>query len=186
MTISLFKERKQMSDKVKHFYYKITYPFRNVYRNIKRIISWIPVLWNNYDWDYSYFLDVMRFKLEKMHDFYTSDAAISSSSSTVAKDIKLAINLIKRIDENIYTDKMREDHDKKWGKLRLEFKKNEDNPHLSTAVFSRSKFDENNKKMVKQEREEFRAIYEYGEKMINQDIEYLFRHIAKNLRSWWD
>lgn len=172
--------------KTADFFNKVVYPFRNIYVNIKRIISWIPILWNNYDWDYIYFLDVMKFKLEKMYTFYTSGSAYSISSSPIAKDIKLAIVLINRIDKNSYVDKMHEDHDEKWGKLKLEFRKTEDNPHLSTLVFSRSKLDKNARKMVEQERKEFKAIYEHGERMLNQDIEYLFKHIAKNLRRWWD
>lgn len=49
----------------------------NFIRKIKNIISWLPILWKDEDFDYSYFLYIVEFKLNKIadhmekHNFHT-------------------------------------------------------------------------------------------------------------------
>jgi hypothetical protein len=51
--------------KVKYWFldkwYYITNPFYRIYR----ILSWIPILWDNYDWDWTRIFAVLEFKLRR-------------------------------------------------------------------------------------------------------------------------
>lgn len=39
---------------------------RNLAAKIKRIVSWLPILWADRDWDHSFLLEIMAFKLRRM------------------------------------------------------------------------------------------------------------------------
>lgn len=47
-------------------YHTFISPVKRIYRYIKRLIKWIPFLWNNEDWDSFYLLEVIRLKLEEL------------------------------------------------------------------------------------------------------------------------
>lgn len=43
---------------------------KNLIWNIKNLIRWIPVLWNNKHWDYTFLYEVIAFKLTLMIENY--------------------------------------------------------------------------------------------------------------------
>jgi hypothetical protein len=63
--------------------------------NIKNIAEWVPVLWNNWDWDYGRLLDIMVFKLERMSKFFGTDAIVGDKLKTKA-EIQQCIFLINK------------------------------------------------------------------------------------------
>ena len=52
-------------NKLENMWNSITYWFRRKYRQIKNVINWIPVVWNQFDFDYRYSLDVFKHQLMK-------------------------------------------------------------------------------------------------------------------------
>lgn len=60
---------------------------------IKRAIKFQP-------WDYSYNLEIEKEMFKKMHEFYSSDKPVSMGYEKVARDAKLAINLLDILLEN--------------------------------------------------------------------------------------
>ena len=53
-------------------FYNIKRNIRNLSYNIKNILQWSKILWNNFDWDYRFLLDIIQYKLEKMNDYFSS------------------------------------------------------------------------------------------------------------------
>lgn len=76
---------------------------KNLPYNIKNIIRWIPVLWNNFDWDSEYLLDIMRFKLSRMEKYFRNDAIIADNEE-IAKKISSAIYFIDKLCDGVYED----------------------------------------------------------------------------------
>ena len=85
---------------------EIKYWFRRKFWQIRNIIHWIPILWNQYDFDYIYAIKVFRFQLLKMAKFLDSDNACTISSRDKSKDIKKVIELM----DKIYDDKYHEEY----------------------------------------------------------------------------
>lgn len=63
------------------------------FRKIITVIRWIPVIWkNSYDWDYSYLVEIIEFKLNRMADCIESNDIIVDSKK-VAKEIRETVEL---------------------------------------------------------------------------------------------
>ena len=67
-----------------------------VFERIKRIIDWIPVLWNLYDFDYSSIYQVLRKQLQRMERFQRKDAYAISAEAT-ADQIHFAVLFLDRL-----------------------------------------------------------------------------------------
>ena len=37
----------------------------NLIHRIKHVLDWLPILWNDHDWDWVYILDILRFKIKR-------------------------------------------------------------------------------------------------------------------------
>ncbi len=72
------------------------YWIRNTYNNIKRVLRWLPTIWNDRDWDSHYLLRIMRFKLERMRLNMQANCRHVGWEKTV-KEIRLAELLIGRL-----------------------------------------------------------------------------------------
>jgi hypothetical protein len=103
-SLFLFKELSWYK-KLYYSLYKNLHP-ENIINKIKHLFYWIvktaqysKVLWNDYDWDYSYMLKLLRYKLVRMEKnirFYS----YAESNLRTAKQIKYAIFLIDRYNGN--------------------------------------------------------------------------------------
>ena len=91
----------------KRFDKKIKRLFRRTFSNLKNLCRWFPVIWRDKDWDYCYLLDVMEFKLKNMEDFFLDGKntfSLRKDTLRVAKQLKMARLLVKRIAEDDYID----------------------------------------------------------------------------------
>lgn len=90
-----------IKDFILHKYRKI----QTFWWNIKNIIRWIPVLWNNFDFDFTYLLEVMEYKLQRLYegiDHYQNHLYYKKDLFW----INIAKTLINRIREDYYVDEM--------------------------------------------------------------------------------
>ena len=69
---------------------------------IKNVIKWLPTIWNQYDFDYGYSINVFRFQLEKQADFLESDKACTMSANYNAKRIRTTLRLMKKVYDEDY------------------------------------------------------------------------------------
>lgn len=79
--------KKQLTDKINSI------SKRDGLLGLKRTLEYYPVLKEDQDWDYSFFFDLMVFKLRKMKDYF-QNAQIAMDSKIYAQQINTAINLI--------------------------------------------------------------------------------------------
>lgn len=89
----------------------ITYFFKRKYYQIKNIIRWIPILWNQFDFDYRYAIDVFKFQLLNMADFMESNKAKCVGAKDRASRIRMIVRLMDKVyDEDYaceYQDKLK-------------------------------------------------------------------------------
>ena len=129
------------------------------FRELKRILGWIPVLWGNYDFDDAYLLIVMEYKLDRMEKLFRNEGHCVNSPK-YAQEMRIARLLIKRIIADDYSD-MAFDY-VKTGENFMDF------DFVIRPMVTRQK------------------IWEYGDRQKQQDLNYLCDYIKKHLFCWWD
>jgi hypothetical protein len=89
-----------------------TYFFKRKYRQIKRTIDFLPLIWNSYDFDYSYALDLFKKQLEYTAKHLESDRAMTLSAKAKAQKIRTAVRLMDKVYNeeyfHQYMDKLKE------------------------------------------------------------------------------
>lgn len=63
-----------------------------LYRNFKKIISWIPIIWKDRDYDYEYLFDIERKKLSQMLTYFQTSPLVHKRE--ICRDIQICINLL--------------------------------------------------------------------------------------------
>ena len=86
----------------------------NFFLSIKNIIRWIPTLFKDREWDYSFMLEIEQKKLKNMIKWYEqNDYGISTSGPMTVKQMKLAVSLLDIIleKENFWSIDYPEDYE---------------------------------------------------------------------------
>ena len=153
-------------------------------KRIKNVIRWLPVIWNDMDWDHHYFYVILRTKLSHMEE-YIRKFGHHLGNEKDADDMKIAINTIDRLIEDEYLENALKWHKEKWGSVDIKFiPVTDDDSGCSTAEFVYDKA--NTEKDKEQARKEFKIAADHSEYMIGQDLDFLFNFLRKKIRHWWD
>lgn len=68
---------------------------RKCFRFMARLISYIPVIWKNEDWDYDYLYDLIEFKLTRMEKALRKDN-LHLNSNKYAQQIRICLAYLDR------------------------------------------------------------------------------------------
>ena len=80
-------------------------------QQIKRVIDFLPLIWNGFDFDYSYSLDLFKKQLERTASFLESDKAYTLSAKTNAQKIRTALRLMDIVYDEKYVDEFLDSYD---------------------------------------------------------------------------
>lgn len=163
------------------FYYRFVSRPRQLKKSLERVIGWIPIVWKNYDWDYHYMFEVMRYKLERMEKCIRVHGHHVGMDQT-ADSIRHAKLVLDRICERDYLNNALKGHDERWGDVSMGWEPVSKMTSRLKWAYERDLSD----KQKEQERREFRKCGEHADYMEKQDIEYLFKYIKKHHKKWWD
>jgi len=159
----------------------LTYPFYNLYRQLRCLWSYLPVLWNDRDWDHVYLFDLMRHKLIRMEKcLETSDLL---NGHRYATQVRKVIMLLDRIRKDEYMENATLLHDAKWGEAHVEFKDLGEDKRSGLVDIIRSQV--KTERDEEKEREEFRRCMAHAHYMEQQDLEYFGRLLTKHVKCWW-
>lgn len=62
--------------------YDIITEIQNLPFNIYNIFGWIKVLWNNFDWDGSFLLEILEYKIKRMKKYMMEDSYLTKGVIT--------------------------------------------------------------------------------------------------------
>ena len=79
------------------------YKIKNKIKQIRRLIKWIPIIWNDRDWDYYYIYEMLRQKLVSTEK-YIREEGIHIYNKEDASSIKKAIELLEKVQYEYYID----------------------------------------------------------------------------------
>lgn len=167
-----------------NFWYYSKKPF-TFFRSIRR---WLVVsfqyskfLWDNhYDWDWVYLLTLLQFKISRMRKDKLNSYHLGKEKT--AHKMRVCELLIQRIINDKYCEKEHEEHEKKWGKLKMFSEERAKGKSVEVLLLR-----DNARTDIAREKErtEHKKIYDKADRLKKQDIDYLFKIISKNLLSWW-
>ena len=70
-------------------------------RRLKRILSWLPVLWHDEDWDHAHLWHILRHKLSSMRDYH-KEYGISADRLQIALEINSCVEALDRLIDDDY------------------------------------------------------------------------------------
>lgn len=94
---------KDLKEDITDYWFNFLNFFQRKPKQIKRLIKWFPLIWNLYDFDYIYALDVFKFQLEALRDNIKKNGFMENSKIT-AERIDLILRLMDRAYYNTYSE----------------------------------------------------------------------------------
>lgn len=157
--------------------------YRRVVRWVKVSIIYSIYFWKNgdYDWDYSYLINLMRFKMNRMANTI-EDNEIICANKRVAKQLRYAVYLIDRWrDDSDYED-FRNKFVARWGELIYSWEPNSARSKRLVTRYPKATTPE----LHKQAEEEFLEGALKAQSKNTEVFGRLFKHMFKYMNSWWD
>lgn len=169
---------------IQSFFEILWQPFGILISNISRIITYIPLLWKDRDWDHGYFLDMLAFKLSRIEKALESGVAVHHPH--VMRDLRTMIALLDRIREDNYNEVVFKDHNAKWGELKFTFgeKQVTKDGYFTTSCVSRPNIKSKEDEVT--ERSEAQRLYKKEIALKQRDLDLLFKLLRKRIESMWD
>ena len=176
------------------------YYHKDLYRGIKNLLKWIPVIWKDRNWDHTFIYDILEHKL-KLQSEYIGKYGNHVTAKRDAEIMMVCVKLIQRLKDGYYDG---ENHD--YHKTKYWFEDIEDKPGYSTmeSELLEENFDDYFKKypLIHKRVLNGEGVFniqvddEGGRKervamnisRINHDRarKLLFKIMEENIEKWWD
>jgi hypothetical protein len=104
-----------MKNKLNDIWRNITYLPKRKFRQIKNVISWIPVVWNQFDFDYRYSLEVFKHQLSKQAKYLESDKPLGIGAKHRAEKIRMVLRLMDKVYDEEYACEYQDRLKEKYG-----------------------------------------------------------------------
>lgn len=150
-------------------------------RRIRHLISWLPIIWADQDWDWEYLVIILNRKLANMERFFSGDDTHLENSDKTLTQIKYARILTDRILADEYLNMAFRIHEKKWGKAVYG-----SIPSECGATFTVNYPNVKTERDEEHARRDARAAFQRSDLAKKQDIDELFAIMAKHIQGWWD
>ena len=166
-----------------------TYFFKRKYRQIKRTIDFLPLIWNSYDFDYSYALDLFKKQLEYTAKHLESDRAMTLSAKTNAQKIRTAIRLMDKVYNEEYGMEYVDDIEFLYGKTHYDFieltekSKRTGEPLYELKLRNELAANEQHQKEIDEVRNQMMIRSRERQKRAHK---LLWDFIEHNIQRWWD
>ena len=165
------------------------YWFKRKYRQIKRVIDFFPLIWNGYDFDYHYALELFKKQLERQAEFMESDRAYTLSAKTNAQKIRTAIRLMDKVYDDEYGMEYMDTIEKRYGKTYSAFvnfgqvSKRTGEELSELKVWNENTVDEQHQKEIDEVRKQMMLLSIDKQKRAHK---LLWDFIEWNIQGWWD
>lgn len=173
----------------------------NFISKIKNIVRWFPIIWNDGDYDDSYIMEILKFKLSNQAN-YISKKDGRTQSQYDAQKMRLCVRLIEKFQEEYYNFEYFD-----YFNMDVSFTECEDRPDckkMNTTV-TNERFDEYIKKYPSVHRRVLKGEgwFDISKYEDDDDIKYriarniaginhqrgkqlLFRLLETHIESWWN
>jgi hypothetical protein len=169
------------SNKFVEWIAEVTHPLSRFLKRVKRLLEFIPIIWNSYDWDHSYATGLFSYQLQRMVKYLEKNQSHVGWEHDVSR-MKTAIELIKRVDEDYYSLQYYDLIEQKYGKHRIDFIPIDNSDTLELSLrFEKEYTDQELADIEKEER------FLMKESILKQEKakRILWKFINHNIENWW-
>jgi len=96
-------------------------PIKRFFKKLKRVIDFLPIIWNGHDFDYHYAIQLFKYQLQRTADMFDSRDAVALDSKINAQKIRTAIRLMDKVYEDEYVNEYMDIIDQVYGKTEWHF-----------------------------------------------------------------
>ena len=161
----------------------IKYFFERKYRQIERVIDFLPIIWKGFDFDYSYSIELFKKQLERQAKLFESDTLNPERSKQNASRIRTAISLMDKVYNEDYSMEWIDTIEAKYGPDVLDWESvNTGRGDGTTDIERKYKKWKNSDEINKVETELFLASRDKQKRA----HKLLWDFIEHNIQYWWD
>jgi len=162
---------------------KIKYFFKRKFWQIRNVFRWLPIIWNQYDFDYNYAIKVFKFQLNKIADFMDSENAWGVSSKQDAMRIRNIIKLMDKVYSEEYSMEYQDILKEMYGEDVLDFDITplSENSEMSRITFKYESWD--NAEEIEEIKNELFLMSQEKQRRAHKLLWELIEH---NIQGWWD
>ena len=159
------------------------YWFKRKYRQIQRVIDFLPIIWKGFDFDYRYSIEVFRKQLERQAKHLESERAHTLSAPINAQKIRTAIRLMDKVYDEEYATEYMTQIDKLYGTTHYEFVDKDGEELYEMKVWNENAVDEKHQKEINEVRHQMFLRSKDRQKRAHK---LLWSYIEHNILKWWD
>jgi hypothetical protein len=158
------------------------YYIKTGYRGLRRIIAWLPVLWNDEDWAPEYLFEIMRFKISRMRQEIEKNAYHVSYKKEVRR-MQVAEELLRRAAIYNFYDQLSRQRENREKNGKCSCPDNALSLDREPGEFGDCYLIDRSCSYCKS----LRAFWFRRQQAKEQeDFAFLFRHLEKYAKKWWD
>ena len=151
-------------------------------RQIKRVIDFFPLVWNGFDFDYRYAIDLFKKQLERIADELESERANTLSAPINAQKIRTALRLMEKVYDEEYAHEYMDKIKELYGENTLDWWFEDTNDgHGSYLRYEYEKWDN-----VEEITEMSRKLFKESIDKQKRAHKLLWGFIEHNIQRWWD
>ena len=152
---------------------------KQFFGKVKRLIDWIPLIWNTSDYDYGYSIEIFRYQLERTADYIEKRGHLERGEFVVSQ-IRTAIDLIDKSYLGGYVEQAEKEFARQYGECETLF--GDEDSFEMTLLWPNAKDPEHNHQIS-----EFYAAHMFAAyAKADRGKAILLKYIDKNIETWWD
>lgn len=164
------------------------YWFKRKYRQIERTLSFLPLIWKGYDWDYRYAIDLFQHQLKRTEKSIRENGNHVGNHNTASR-IRTAIRLMDKVYDEEYGMEYMDTIEKLYGKTHYDFvnlgevSKRTGEELYELKLRNENAVDEQHQKEIDKVRKQMRLHSIDKQKRAHK---LLWDFIEHNIQRWWD
>ena len=156
--------------------------FQNIKFFIRNLIYWLPILWDDRDWDYNYLLRILIHKLNGMERLFREHGHLENSEE-VANEIQSVVHDLSIVEGGLLDRAAYAEHERKWGEVSFEHLPKDDKEFLELRMNSLSAITQ--KQVEEAQADLMRLAKQADEDTFNLLLD-AFTRMGEQLPEWWD
>lgn len=161
------------------------YFFKRKYLQIRNVFRWLPIIWNQFDFDYSYAIEVFQFQLTKIADFLESNQVVTLCAKQRAQRLRMVLRLMDKVYNEEYSIEYMDEMKKLYGKFDIKFipTKNKKIKLFKMITVWEKNYTKEEKKEMENIKKEMYQKCDIKQKRAHK---LLWKLIEHNIYGWWD
>ena len=163
------------------------YWFKRKWRQIKRVLDFLPIIWKGYDWDYNYAIELFQHQLKRTANEIESNGHLQNSKNVVSR-IRTGVELIEKVYDEDYAMEYFDIMEKKYGKSNFDFVETGEfdkkgDPYYTMEEFYENDYTKGELGLISEEKSTLRLESFAKQKRAHK---ILWDFIEHNIQNWWD